>query len=61
MKDQQLCLMPAKCNKCGELFDLSYDLARANEEIKDFGVLSVLARAKQKALLCWDCRSIRFK
>jgi hypothetical protein len=61
MNGQQMCLMPAKCNKCGELFDLRYDLARSSEEIKGFSVFTALAKTKQKASLCWDCRNQHFR
>ncbi|HLF54007.1 MAG TPA: hypothetical protein VI544_02400 [Candidatus Nanoarchaeia archaeon] len=47
---EQLCLMPAACAKCEELFDASHDF-REKEEITDREVL----RERTK-LFCWECR-----
>jgi len=48
--------MPEKCSKCGELYDLSYDL-EGNSEERQFGKARVLAGKKTgKAQLCWECR-----
>ena len=50
-------LVPAQCKKCGELFDLSYDLERVGDE----RMVAELMRAIQnpRVLLCWECRAGR--
>jgi|GEM_PF-3390132 len=47
--------MAVSCKKCGELFDLSYDL----EQGGDSGdVMSVLrSKLTRRAALCWKCRN----
>lgn len=54
----QTATMAVPCMKCGQLFDLSYDLARLGGE---YGVDEVvrLLRGKDlnKIALCWGCRS----
>ncbi len=46
--------MPAQCKRCGQLFDLSYDLEKFGEE----KLLLELMRAAHGAqsALCWECR-----
>jgi hypothetical protein len=46
--------IPAQCRKCGELFDLSYDL----EEVSSDRMLLELLRAVRnpRTSLCWKCR-----
>ncbi|MBS3065539.1 hypothetical protein J4229_00615 [Candidatus Pacearchaeota archaeon] len=50
MESQQLCLMPATCANCDELFDASNDFKR-EEEITERELLK-----KNQKLLCWNCR-----
>jgi hypothetical protein len=49
--------MPAKCNKCGELFDLSYDFEGLSDESRMIGMLKAVSLSRRKALLCWECRA----
>ncbi len=51
----EVCLMPEQCRKCGQLFDLSYDLEGINTE----RIMAELLRVKLggKMLLCWKCRN----
>ena len=51
----ELCLIPEKCGKCGEVFDLKYDLegtGSIGEIIRDMPKTF----ANRKATLCWYCR-----
>lgn len=48
--------IPAQCRKCGELFDLSYDLEGISEERLMAEVMK-MARKNPKALQCWECRN----
>lgn len=50
----QLCLMPAKCVKCGGVFDMSYDYKSANDE--SLSEKESVAKKVSK-LLCWECRA----
>ncbi len=47
--------IPAQCRKCGELFDLSYDLEGISEE----RLVLELTRSvhNPRLALCWDCRT----
>ena len=47
--------IPAQCKRCGELFDLSYDLENISEE----RLLIELVRATKnpRSALCWECRN----
>lgn len=46
--------IPAQCKKCGELFDLSYDLEGMGE---DRYVVELLKSTRNpKTALCWKCR-----
>lgn len=45
-----MCLMPAKCVKCEELFDLRYDYSG------DDGLGEKEVGKKNSNMLCWDCR-----
>ena len=49
--------IPAQCGKCGELFDLSYDLSGVDEERLMFELLR--ATRSPRTSLCWDCREKR--
>ena len=59
---QAICLIPAQCAKCGELFDLSYDLEMAgwnmDREIVVAEVIRKMSRNKvmTRESLCWNCR-----
>jgi len=46
--------IPAQCKRCGELFDLSYDLEAMGEERLMFELLK--ASRNPKTSLCWKCR-----
>ena len=52
---QEVCVLPVKCEKCGSIFDLWYDLAE-----QERGSGAVLALSSEMALLretlCWRCR-----
>ena len=48
----QMCIMPAKCAKCSELFDMSYDFK--GETAESLAERELGSRTK---LLCWDCRA----
>jgi len=53
----QTSLMAVPCVKCGELFDLSYDLAKYAGEISVEEVMVLLQKPiKGKKALCWNCR-----
>lgn len=56
---EQMCALPVQCSRCGELFNLSYDLARDSGEIQLEEVVRALRmrKAVRKPLLCWDCRN----
>ncbi len=45
--------MPAMCNKCGELFDMSYDLSKRGSMDELEGNI---IKKKGKINLCWECR-----
>jgi len=47
--------MPAKCARCGALFDLSYDLEGVKEG-KFEGGWNVPSLSRRKGRLCWECR-----
>ena len=53
--EQQL-VMPEKCIRCGEVFDLLYDMPRSEERawLRDSGKGS--KKVDTDELLCWDCR-----
>lgn len=52
--NRQISAIPAQCRRCGELFDLTYDLAQMSEE----RFMQELMRSVKnpRAALCWDCR-----
>lgn len=51
---QQLAL-PVACGKCGQIFDLSYDVSIDESMMQEF--VAVMKQKKlQGGLLCWDCR-----
>jgi hypothetical protein len=45
--------MPAKCVKCEELFDMSYDYRGESEE----SMAEKETGKKGNKLLCWGCRN----
>ncbi len=47
-------LVPAQCKKCGELFDLSYDLERVGNERMVVELMKAIRNPR--VLLCWECR-----
>jgi len=51
-------LMATPCTKCGELFDLSYDLARYSNELSVEDVMSALRTKRPGKKLCWRCRTL---
>ncbi len=57
METQTLAL-PVQCSKCGNVFDLGYDIAQAENMEKMEEVLKAIrAGYIQIPLLCWDCRN----
>ena len=55
----ELCLIPEKCGRCGEIFDLSHDL----ENLGDENVAEAMSKIAKKlhsseGLLCWVCRAL---
>ncbi len=56
MSNQINCLLPAKCGRCGELFDMAYDLDRGEKEETFVRILSAKRGTMRRTLLCWDCR-----
>lgn len=52
---QMLSALPVQCKRCGEVFDLSYDL----EDVSQERLLQELIRTKRNParLLCWECRT----
>ncbi len=51
---QQNLAMPAVCIKCGELFDMTYDLKKYFRDIEEMQLFS--KKSKKLANLCWECR-----
>ncbi len=51
---QQNLAIPAVCMKCGELFDMAYDLKRYFRDMEEMQFLS--KKSKKSANLCWECR-----
>jgi len=51
--ERAVCAVPAQCRKCGELFDLSYDLdGFGDERLVEF----VRSTRSPKSAMCWECR-----
>ncbi len=48
-------VIPAQCKKCGELFDLSYDLEGVSNERLVFELMRGVRNPR--VLMCWECRS----
>jgi len=46
--------IPVQCQRCGAIFDLSYDLEGFSEEHSMAELLQL--KHKKKNLLCWKCR-----
>jgi len=46
--------IPVQCQRCGAIFDLSYDLEGFSEEHPMAELLQL--KHKKKNLLCWKCR-----
>lgn len=44
-------LLPARCKKCGAIFDLQYDLKDYDGDLKLFS-----KEMMKRESLCWDCR-----
>lgn len=52
--EKAIVAIPAQCKRCGELFDMSYDLVGVGEERL---VLELMrATRNPRAVLCWECR-----
>ena len=49
---QKWVLMPEKCDGCGEVFDLGFDLGTEGLDVRE-----ELEQGLQGALFCWECRS----
>jgi len=47
-------LMPARCSRCGAVFDLHYDLEGLDQERLMEVLLAVRMRGQR--MLCWSCR-----
>lgn len=51
----QKCVLPIKCSKCGDVFDLSYDVSIEESMFEEF--LFVMRNRKVSGgMMCWDCR-----
>lgn len=49
--------MPAKCVKCGGVFDMSYDYKNESDEsLAGLPEKEAIAKKVSK-LLCWECRA----
>ena len=53
---QQKMSMPANCGKCGELFDLSYDLRPNMEREIEEELENRFVWKSKKEIMCWECR-----
>jgi len=45
------CVMAAKCARCGEEFDIGYDLKRG-----DYELMEKKKGREREGMLCWECR-----
>ena len=54
MNSTNIGAIPAQCRRCGELFDLSYDLKEISNERLLFELLK--ATRNPRTALCWECR-----
>ncbi len=54
MQQEQLTVIPAKCVRCGSLFDLKYDLDGQGDGLGSERGSKVAAR---RTRLCWNCRA----
>ncbi len=55
-------IMATSCMKCGELFDLRYDLARYSSELSVEDVINALkTRHSGRQALCWQCRALSYR
>ena len=56
----EICLVPEKCGKCGELFDLKYDVEVLQRKLGEEEALEkVVCELKSKnGNLCWECRNL---
>ncbi len=52
--NKQISAIPAQCRRCGELFDMTYDLAQMSEE--RFMQELMKSVKNPRTALCWDCR-----
>lgn len=50
--------MPAMCNKCGQVFDMSYDLNKGIEEEIEDELENHFVLMNKKGVFCWECRSV---
>jgi len=54
MQQQLIGAIPAQCKRCGELFDLSYDLKNMDG---DRLVVELMRSIRNPRMaLCWECR-----
>lgn len=52
---QQQFVLPVRCSRCGQFFDLSYDILVEEPMMQEFVAL-MRQREVQDGMLCWDCR-----
>lgn len=51
--------IPAQCKKCGELFDISYDLENISSEVLLFELIRSINNPKMA--LCYECRATQYR
>jgi len=56
--EQQMMTMPVACNKCGELFDMRYDLKKGMEEAIEEELENHFILQNKNNILCWKCRDL---
>ncbi|MEK6855538.1 MAG: hypothetical protein AABX66_00090 [Nanoarchaeota archaeon] len=49
------CALPVRCSRCGNVFDLGYDISIDEAMFEEF-VQAMRMRSMQVGLLCWNCR-----
>ena len=54
---QQKISIPAECVKCGELFDMSYDLKNSIEREIEEELENRFVWKSNNEILCWECRT----
>ena len=56
MEGEVIQLMPARCSRCGAIFDLRYDFEGVGGDGLSPEVFARIARKSDRMQLCWDCR-----